>query len=184
MKRESTKDWSEVIKNFAQIIAIIIAGFWTYHLFKQKDAPGLEIRGAASTNLSWSKLRDTDNYLVDFYATIKNEGTSSFDVSKIHVQAWEFASDTQKERLNYIDPEIIRSGQPFFEKTYQLNETSSSVFPSHYPPGAEHGNSFGWTLKPDCKKWMLFATDFYLKGEDNAPRWMTYVWWQECPPAE
>lgn len=184
MNRESTKEWSEVIKNFAQIAAIVIAGFWTYHLFKQKDAPGLEIRGGASADLTWSRLRDTSNYLVDFHATISNDGTTSFDVSRIHVQAWEFDPDTQQEGLNYVDPEIIRSRKPFFEKTYQLSETSSSAYPSHYPPGASRGNSFGWIMKPDCKKWALFSADVYIKGQEETPRWNAYRWWQQCPNSE
>ncbi|HEX5603357.1 MAG TPA: hypothetical protein VFX63_12440 [Pyrinomonadaceae bacterium] len=135
MDRQSTKDWSEVIKNFAQIVAIVIAGFWTYHLFMQKDAPGLEVRGAAYSDLTWSRLRDSDSYLVDYHPSISNEGNSSFDISKINVKAWQFDPETQPERLNYVDPETIRSEKPFFEKTYQLSETSSSVFASHYPPG-------------------------------------------------
>jgi len=178
---ESAKNQSEVIKNYAQIVAVIIAAIWTFYLFVKLNSPGLETRGSVTDAINWYALGGSDKFLVDFHVDIENKGTTSFDISKIHVRAWEFAEDMQKEGLEYVDPTSVRGREAFFDRTYDLTQTSQSLFPSHYPPGTVVGNTFDWVVKPDCKKWLLFAADVYKKGDGDAATWSAYKWWQECP---
>lgn len=182
MNRESMKDWSEALKNCVEIIAIIIAAWWTYHLFIQKDAPGLEARGSATGQISWYQPKSglPGEVEVEIGVALENKGTTSFDISRIHVRAWEFDIGPHEGGFIYFDPEKIQQNAPFFDHTYSLNAASALPFPAHYPPGYSFNNSFTWLMKPDCKKWIYFAAEFYERGKEDAPTWATYSWDGEC----
>jgi hypothetical protein len=174
------KDWSETIKNYCQIAAILIAGWWTYHLFGEKDAPGLERRGNTFSDLKWFETAGSEDSEVDFFVTLENKGTTSFDVAKVRVRAWEFDYGNAKEHLEFVDLDKVRAKPTFFDKEYPLTKESVYPFPSHFAPGAVAVNSFVWLLKdPDCKKRVCFLAEF-LKPGDKSPTWWTYQWGQEC----
>jgi hypothetical protein len=174
------KDWSETIKNYCQVLAVLIAGWWTYHLFVQKEAPALEARGNATSELNWFPTAGADDWEVDFGVTLENKGTTSFNISKIRIRAWEFDYGSAKDHIAFFDPDQIQSKPPSFEKTYPLQKGSVLPFPSHYPPGAANANSFVWLLKnPDCTKRIYFLAEFYKEGQQS-PNWSTYQWGQEC----
>lgn len=184
MDQESAKNWSEVLKNYAQIFAIMVAGWWTYHLFMQKDAPGLEARGNVTSDLNWYQTAGTDDWEVDFGILLENKGTTSFNISKIRIRGWEFDFGSTADHIQFFDPVKIQSQRPFFEETYPLRAGAVLPFPSHYPPGATNANSFVWLLKPDCKKRIYFLAEFYEEGKGEAPNWSTYSWGQECSHEE
>jgi hypothetical protein len=184
MIQENAKSWSEIFKNYCQVAAIIIAGWWTYHLFIQKDAPGLEARGNVTSEISWYQTAGSDDWEVNFSVSLENKGTTSFNISKIRVRGWEFDYGSAKKHLDFIDPNKIQSGATFSDTTYTSKAKSGLPFPSHFPPGAAAGNSFVWLLKdPDCKKRIYFLAEFYKDGEES-PNWSTYQWGQECSHEE
>jgi hypothetical protein len=178
---EAKKSRSEIIRNYAQLAIVVIAALWTIYLFYIKDIPGLENRGTMSNAINWYRLGETDKLLLQYYVEIENKGASSFDISKIHVKAWEFSPDMQKDGIVFVDPKIIRAETPFFNEIYQLDRTPTSPFPSHYPPGTSTKNTFDWIVKGDCQKWILFSAEVYKSGEEDKPFWSSYTWWQQCP---
>jgi hypothetical protein len=182
MNLEKTRHWSELVKNYFHVIAIIVGAWWTYILFIQKDAPLLEARGNATSEILWflTTSPNENEREVVFLVILANTGSSSFDISKIRVRGWEFDFGNHADRLAFFDPEEMQEQEPFFKKTYDLTSGSGLPFPSHYPPGASMKNSFVWLIKPDCKKRIYFAAEFFKKGDDDAPNWFTHSWTQEC----
>src|SRR2546423_1579546 len=178
---EKTRHWSEVIKNYCQIGAIILGGWWTYRLFIKKEAPGLEARGTTISGIQWirTSAKDETRELV-FSVTLENKGSSSFDISKIRVRGWEFEFGRATNHLEFFDPEKMQSEKTFFERTYNLTSNSGPPFPSPYPPGAILTNSFIWLTKPECGKRIHVVAEFFLKGKEDVPNWFTGSSTQEC----
>ncbi len=181
MNPQSAKDWSDSLKNYCQIAAIIVAGWWTYTSFIQKDAPGLEARGNATSDIYWTRIGTSSNdWELEFSVLLENKGTTSFDISKVRLRAWEFDFQTAKDHITFFDPERMQAGPTFFDKTYEIKAGQVLPFPAHYPPGASNRNAFVWLIKPDCTKRIYFEAEFYKTGKDEAPNWSTYWWGQEC----
>src|SRR5438128_6114500 len=103
MNMDSTKNWSEVLKNYCQIAAVLVAGWWTFHLFVKKEAPGLEARGSASSQIKWQSISGSNDKEVDFEVLLQNTGATSFNLSKIRVRAWEFDIPLQKDKIKFLD---------------------------------------------------------------------------------
>jgi Domain of unknown function (DUF5069) len=125
---ERIKDWSEIIKSFCQVVAIVVAGWWTYHLFLKKEAPGLEARGSASSKIEWTSVSGSSEYEVDFQVNLENTGTTSFNISTIRVRGWEFDVAQPEQRIAFIDPEKVEARPTFFDKTYRLDPKSALPF--------------------------------------------------------
>jgi hypothetical protein len=187
MNLQSKKDLSEVIKNYAQIVAVVIAGIWTQHVFSQKESPNLEPRGSAHSEIKWIKENGPSEFTVLFNVTLENIGVTPFNISKIQVRGWEFSSDTKDGNFTYYDYERITSAPPFFDRIYQTKATTLVPFPIHYSSGASFTNAFAWLLKirdEDCEKFVLFRADFYKEENEVGPAWTTYSWDQKCTPPE
>ncbi len=178
--RQSFKDWCEILKNVFQIVAIMIAGYWTWHLFRERDAPSLEVRGSASSVIHWYPIKPGDQVQLAFDVDLQNSGVKSFDIAKIVVKTWEFDVGTA-DGLNFLDVRKIKS-QRAVEQEYDLTDKGDRSFPSHYPPGASLTNTFEWTGKPNCQKWILLQAEFYTKKDSTKPDWSTSAWHQQCPP--
>jgi len=182
MNPQSAKDWSEPVKNYVQVAAIIVAGWWTYNLFVQKDAPGLEARGNATSRTYWNAASDSpdSDWELEFNVLLENKGTTSFDISKVHVRGWEFDPPNREGDLTFFDPEAVQRGPTFFDHVYDIKPGQVLPFPSHYPPGASYENAFVWLVKPDCNKRVYFEAEFYKMGKSDAPNWSTYSWGKKC----
>jgi hypothetical protein len=180
MSLDNFRNWSDVLKNLFQVAAVLVAGWWTYHLFVKKEAPGLEARGSASSKIEWQSISGSSDKEVDFQLLLQNTGTTSFNVSKIWVRGWEFDMSSRPERIRFLDVDQIKTQPPFFDKAYELNQGASIPFPSHYPPGASNYNSFTWVLKPDCTKRLYLVAEVYKAGKES-PNWSAASWAQECP---
>ena len=180
MSLDNFRSWSEVLKNYCQIVAVLVGGWWTYHLFVKKEAPWLEARGSASSEIKWQSISGSDDKQVDFQLILRNTGTTSFNISKIRVRGWEFDMAGLTEKIRFFDVDKIKTQEPFFDKTYKLDPSSSIPFPSHYPPEASGYNSFTWILKPDCTKRLYLVAEVYQAGK-KTPNWSAASWAQECP---
>lgn len=186
--RESTKIWSETLKNVVQVIAIIVAGYWTYHTFIQKESPALEPRASPSSSLDWNSVgRATDECEAVFRVDIENNGTASFDISKVQVRGWMFDRIKQTDKAaTYLElTEVQGKEQPFFDKTYSYSATAKDAnvsfpFVGHYPPGGKFGHSFVWIVSRVPIKWVFFRADFYTKRDESQPKWYTGQWGMVC----
>ena len=187
---QKAKDITEIIKNLAQVIAILIAGIWTYYLFGQKEAPGLEPRADAVSSLLWQLTEDENFCRAVFNVKFVNNGNSSYDISKVHIRGWHFGSikDSVSD-LSYFDiAEIQKTGEKIFDKVYENTESKIKgnvllPFINHYSPGSSYNHSFEWEVKNIQNKWICFKIDFYKDKEDK-PEWTAASWDLICNAKE
>lgn len=184
---QKAKDITEILKNAAQILAIVIAGIWTYYLFGQKEAPSLEPRADVYSSLSWQNKGEDSTCRAVFNVVFHNTCNTSFDVSKILLRGWLFDKLTEnKNGIAFLDIDSIQnSGDNFFNKTYPAinnSKSSSNINPFiiHYPPDASYNHSFEWEIKNMKDKWICFKIEFYINGENDRPKWMAASWDQVC----
>jgi hypothetical protein len=182
IKRESIKVWSEIVKNIAEILAILIAGLWTYNLFLREDAPALELRATIDNNLTWTKLADNNSCEAVMRVHFENTGTSTFDITKVYVTGWKFRLEKSDQTFaEYFDLEKIkRSGELFFEKTYDVaNSSEESLlqpFVQHYSPGDMYTHNFRWVITSQQDSQVLFFVKLLSDKGNNQESWITYSW--------
>jgi hypothetical protein len=187
MDRESAKVWSETFKNIAQIIAIILAGIWTYYTFIRKESPALEARADATSTLHWNAVGGTGECEAQFRVDIDNNGAAAFDISKIQVQGWIFDKIKEPGKIaTYLDlAQIQKKGNLIFDTTYSYDPKPrgsevSAPFVGHYPPGKKFGHSFEWVFDQANNKWAFFRADFFVNGEERNAKWHTGAWGRVC----
>ena len=73
---------TDTLSHIAQILALLIGGFWTYKVFVRTQVPALEYRGSLTSGLIWDESAEKDLCWAAVTLDLKNEGVSSFEVSR------------------------------------------------------------------------------------------------------
>lgn len=187
--RDSIKGWSETLKNFAEILGIVLAAIWTYQLFIKKEKPGLETRVGVTSNLNLKNM-NAEWCDVDFRVELENIGISSFKIRKIRIRAWKFDRNQIGDKgVAYIDAnEIMKKGEQIFTVEHTAKEVASDPeklvpFIRSYPPGHSFGHSFDVLVKKNkshdlpvesrSNMFLFFLSEFYT--EDNQPGAKSYT---------
>jgi hypothetical protein len=151
--------WSntDTLKKWVEILALIVAAYWTYNRFIRVEAPSLERRpriyGELSVNLHSNA---TPTYCeVTYIVTIKNQGLTSFDVEAIHIQAWRNELPKPAPNGTFLDMKELEKGYRFINLTPQ-----TSTLLRHFEPQGETWQSFTWIL--DAKQ----EPGLYMFGVD------------------
>lgn len=188
-KTESGKNLSEIVKNVVTIIAIVCAGFWGYTKFLRVEAPSLEPRGNANSRIFWNAY-DSSRCEAVFDVDFANLGHSSFDVTKLEVQAWKFTKPWIKDNFaTYMDTdEVKKTGERIFEKPYSEFPPGGGIhmFIGHYPPGATFRHSFVFLVSKSQDQVskapgqsVYFEASYYLKNSTE-PHAYTGAWSTVC----
>ncbi len=181
---QRSKDWSEIVKNIIETLAFIVAAYWTYHIFGQKEAPSLEPVLGVDSSLELEKTMDPGIYQLFLDVAAENKGISSVDVAKIRVRAWQFENEiAEGEDINYLDIEDIETdGKRFFEATYHTTESPRDhkvYLPliRHYPPKTIFNHTFQWRVNSkSINGWICFKVDLFENLGDEYPSWEAYSW--------
>lgn len=151
---EQFKGWSEVLKNIAQICAIIVAGWWTYHKFIKTEAPSLELRADVMSNVNWVPSSNPEYCQANFRIQVENSGKSSFDLGSIHVRAWKFdVPANENAAATSFDNDQIKKGPTFFDRTFRTAPTG------HYAPGVKGDGGFNIAVSRSTNSLVLFSAD-------------------------
>jgi hypothetical protein len=151
--------WSntDTLKKWIEILALIVAAYWTYNKFIRIDEPALERRPWVNGDLA-VKLHTnaTPQYCeVTYTVTLKNQGLTSFDVAAIHVRAWRNELPKPTLHPTFLDMKGLEKGDRF------INETPrTSTLLRHFEPQRETWQTFTWIL--DAKQ----EPGLYMFGVD------------------
>jgi hypothetical protein len=178
---ERIKTWSESAKNIAQIIAIVVAGLWTYQKFIKTEVPSLELRSSVTSDLSIDPLADKRSCSATFSVYAENIGQSSFDVSRVRVRGWEFDVAEDKKRFAvFVDTEKTTSKPPFFDQ-----EFTSRRLVGRYAPGQKSFTTFEWILRRSPNKMIVFEAELHAQNPENARvPLVTSRWRKVCSPTD
>lgn len=103
---------TDPITKWVQVLALVIAAYWTYTKFLAGEKPNLEPRVDVAMDLKDEMPGPSpDSCFVYFTFDLKNQGLVSFDIDSAHIQAW--WSDIRAlpaEHGAYIDPLKFEKG--------------------------------------------------------------------------
>lgn len=174
----------DTISKLAQIAALAVAGWWAYDQFHRTVQPGLEFRGTVETNLDWTKSSDPKDCLANLDISIKNDGVSSFNVSKMLVRGWLFTSDKKLQSANDrsipkptidrpvpVELDEIEQGEPFYVREYTQEGDSLN---GHYPPGVSFHESYNFVFHKARGQGVVFKVD--VKTAENVTQFVPSAW--------
>ncbi|WP_126454405.1 hypothetical protein [Sulfuriflexus mobilis] len=171
--------YTDIAKNLAQILALIVAAVWTYLLFIRTEVPSLEFRANTSSSLEWHDL-DSNRCIASFRVDHENTGRSSYDVAAYRWRVWEYAAPDSGKKIDYIDLQAIQDQAPLMERVVPDEERKAGPFITHYPPGTAFGHNFEWVVEKQPHRFLFFRLDLAVDGIKNKESWHTGSWGVAC----
>ena len=165
--------WTDTASKFAQILALILAGLWTYRTFYESEAPDLEARLDISSSVVWGEVPGSDG-TCEAVVNVKVENTGKRAVDVTGMKVVGFISDIPKtaEKASYISAASVERGDQFARES---DKFLSKPLIGHFPPHASRNDSFVWYFKKQPAKiasWrFIFDTKQSLPSNNGAYNW-------------
>jgi hypothetical protein len=154
---DSIQSWTDSLSHIAQVLALILAGFWTYKSFWETERPSLEAHLTSTSDISWNKIPNSKGVceaVLD--VTLENIGKRSVDVTQMRIKGWLIdAPRTVGENPVFFPDDEIMKGHPFFDQVF-----TSAYLIAHYPPGVKIGDSFTWYFKEQPRRSAYWQVTF------------------------
>jgi hypothetical protein len=171
----------DTINKLAQILALVVAGFWAYWSFWESVKPTLEYRVSATSELRWSNDSDQENCIGSLTIALENKGIKGFDLGSFNVRGWLYSSSSEVASPKSTDTSIgrpveshpvaidyskITSGQTFTDETYP-NARMRPVLIAHYPSGTGYEETYDWVFKRVKGQGVVFVITFTPKDSSR-----------------
>jgi hypothetical protein len=161
-------DNTDAITKWIQVLALIVAGYWTYTRFIAGEAPSLEPRLDVTMNVQYSGVSASGNCNVKAVVGVKNSGKRSFDVQGISLQV--FRDSLPKPSPSKIATPIDLDD---FERGTRIYDNSSPHLPlllKHFAPGESADQSVSWLFTKQEKGVYFFKVDVKAIDEQSGFR--------------
>jgi len=174
--QDAVQSWTDTISKIAQVLALALAGLWTYKTFYESERPALERRLNTSIAGAWAAVpNDKDICEITLNVSVENTGKQAADVTAISITGWlsnrmPFKGQTPQ----LFNTDIIERGQMFIDQT-----VTSGILIAHFPPAAQRTDSFVWYFKNDQDKVALWKIDFQTSKPTEFGK-NTYFWDYVC----
>jgi hypothetical protein len=169
----------KLIKPAVEVVAILVAGWWTYSRFIKIDEPALKENFGFESTLAWHPSKDASSCVAEDHFKITNQSKSPVDVRRVLRRAW-YVERPVTERgagITYFDPmEQALTTKPADEHWYGKN----GPFVQTYPPGASSDYSFEWSVENRPNTYVLVRLDLYADSEAKELLDLRYDWGPPC----
>lgn len=149
--------WTESLSHVAQILALLLAGFWAYKTFGESEKPVLEPHLTARADISWSELPNANDRcqgIVDL--SLENIGKRAVDITAFTIDGWITEIPERRDSPSFIDDNDLKKvGTNFFHQTF-----TSGYLLGHFPPGVNAEDSFTWEFKNQPSKVAIWEITF------------------------
>ena len=164
-QRESIHTWTEVLSHIAQVLALVIAAFWTYKTFLESEQPSLQPKPDVSSDLSWENTPDGKFCDADFVVEFRNDGKQSLEAKNVQFQVWIVPNPEPKgDHPLLLDPEVLKTQGISIGDSRQ-----SGALIGHFPPGVSHRDTFSWRFKrSDADKFAVFQVTVEVQSSDGS----------------
>jgi hypothetical protein len=165
---------TDSISKWAQIAALIVAGYWTYVKFIKTEAPSLET--AARLQFSDLKVYPTgDSCRLKIRAIMHNDGHTIFWLRRFQIQGWRSeAPRAAGGNPAYFDVNKMLQG----ERVLNADPPPDLILNQKYTPGSSIDQDFSWDIKPldGLYMFVIDATVYDDKGKylSEARQWNQY----------
>ncbi len=169
--KKSTKDAAEVVKNFAQVVALLAAAFWAVFVFVEKELPNLEAKLTATSDVHWEVTDTRCNAHV--VLELSNVGGRPVDVKRIKIETWLFDEPGAFEPAEYVDIEkILTAANTESVPSPRCGRKHPCPLLGRIATRAASSHTFEWTFPlSDRRRRVLF--DFDAKGTVPAHTWVS-----------
>lgn len=162
---------TDQISKWAQVVALCLAGFWTYRTFDLGEAPSLQTTVDVEGHLTVDTIDVDKNCRMDFHVTVENVGKIDFNVDRVWVRVWRgnLPSARKDGGLAHFDVDNLEKTQPIEDPTI----TGGNLI-RHYSPHNMSGQTITWVLGPQKPGLILVRADAISKGKslDYGREWM------------
>jgi len=146
---------TEFLTKWIQVVALTVAAYWAYTRFQIGERPSLETRVDITSNLRWEDRGPApDTCYVFFDIELRNQGKSSFDIEKVHIQAWR--NDLPRPGAGvaqYINMDEFEHGQKV------IDNSDPGLLAMHFAPGERAWRTFSWVFRAEPPGAYLFRID-------------------------
>jgi hypothetical protein len=165
--------WSNTdpISKWVQVVALVVAAYWTYTTFNLGEAPALKPNALVLGTLTSEDIEGGAGCYVEFQVSVENIGKTAFDVRKVWLRAWRTeipkpalneSDKVPHDALQYVDIDGLQNSTPIVDKVIDKGNLVA-----HYLPQNETGQTFTWTLNRAPSQFLyLFRADAVI-GDDS-----------------
>lgn len=165
---------TETVKDWVQILAILVGAIWAYYKFGRIEAPSLEYRASTTGSLQFSPYSEVDGCFASFEISIKNIGKSTFKIDSVKIEGWAF-DITNNDSISPINFDLVRRNPTMIK----INENKKdSPFLGEYPPGASYLQNYWWIVKGLSKRYLYVRAEFKTDKENVS--WHVARWGELC----
>lgn len=146
---------TEFLAKWAQILALMVAGYWAYTRFLIGAKPTLEPRVSLAIDLKDEipgPTADTCYLYLDFKLT--NDGIASFDTHGAEIKAWR----SPLEAVSSVDGSYVDPAQ--FERGKQVVDLHNrDLLTMHFAPGESAARTYTWVFHSQPTAVYFFTVD-------------------------
>ena len=134
---------TDSISKWVQVVALVLAGYWSYTHFFKVEAPSLAT--VAHVELASIDFNPDDiGCQLHIGVVIQNDGRTSFDVGRTQVLGWRSqVPRATAENPAYLNIDEMRKG----ERVLSADSVPDSYLNKNYPPGSSYDQDFVWEFK-------------------------------------
>lgn len=159
--RNFLKAWGETSKNWAEVIAFVVAAVWAVHTYRESVQPDRELRINTSSTLELSPFRE-GLCKADFTVNVDNVGKEPLQVAYVVLEA--FKLDTKKITEGYLDDqEFQRLAESLGKK-----RVNSGVGSGYYRFNVKNGGGYTWFIPEQPNTDVGFTATIYRRGSEDA----------------
>jgi hypothetical protein len=153
------ESWTKSLSHIAQVLALILAGIWTYKSFWETERPSLEPHLTSTADIAWNKVPKKGFCEAVLDVTLENIGKRSVDVTEMRIRGWLIDTPVPAgDDPAFFPYDQVQRGHQFFDQTF-----NSGYLIDHYPPGAKVEDSFTWYFKEKLTKGAYWQVTFVTK---------------------
>lgn len=166
--------WVALLVQIAQILALIIGGWWAYSRFIQTEEPAQRQNFAMEQKMEWTATPVDSTCYGTLTVHIENISRAEVSIRKAIRRAWLLPLPDFSKQIAYVDPETLENTPPVDSASY-----TEGPFIQDYAPGAKVQYDLVWTLQrsPGIA---LFRIDLFQDVNDVEPIDWIYDWDEIC----
>jgi hypothetical protein len=154
--------WSntDAITKWLQVLALAIAGYWTYNNFNLGEADSLKTNASVVGTLASESIPDNEGCYLKFQVTVENAGKRAFTLDKIRIRAWRTdIPPIIQNAFRYFEVDKLQEAGPLIDSSFQGGNLVRSYLPQN-----SASQTFTWTMPPVARAIFLFRADAESKG--------------------
>jgi hypothetical protein len=175
---DSLDKWINLGKHIVEIVAVFVAGWWTYTRFIQTEEPAQRKNFVTEQQMQWAASPSPMACYGILSLAFQNVSKAEVKIAKVVQRAWLLPLPAFAGQIEYVDPEVLDDAIPADSSSY-----TDGPFVQEYPPQAKVRYDLVWTMRR-APGIALFRIDLFADSTDSEPTEWAYDWDEICGGAD